>query len=147
MPVIDIGNSCAIVPLHNPGSYTADRNGNSADTVNFAYGVLILNIGNITSPQNVTFFIEHSETAGGAYQGCNTLGTNNAAAIRAQDAQDNSVLVARIDFNNTKRFIRARADHSGGGSQTYGAVLLMVPYQSDAVSPDTGAAYQPNISI
>lgn len=147
MPVFDIGNACAVVPLHNPGTYSADRDGASVDTANFAYGVMLIHAGNIVSGQQVLFNVEHADTVGGTYSACNKLGTNSSAQIRVQNAQDNTCLIVRIDFNNTKRFIRARADHSGLGGHAYGVSMFMVPYQTDATSSDTGAAYAPFLSI
>lgn len=147
MPVFDLGNSVAVVPMHNPATYSADRTGASVDTVGFAYGIVLIHAGNIIAPENVTFTIEHSETLGGTYEACNLLGTTDSALVRATNGQDDSCLIVRVDLNNTKRFIRANANHSASAGHTYAVSMVLLPYNTDATSSDTGAVSSPTISI
>ena len=147
MPVFDLGNSVAVVPMHNPATYSADRDGASVDTVGFAYAFIVIHAGNIIAPQNINFFVEHSETSGGTYESCMILGTETAAIVRVQNAQDDTCLIVRIDLNNTKRFIRARADHSSSAGHTYAVSMVLLPYTTDATTSDTGSASAPTLSI
>jgi hypothetical protein len=147
MPVFDLGNSVAVVPMHNPATYSADRTGASVDTVNFAYAFIVLHAGNIISPENVTFTIEHSETSGGTYEACKLLNSTDDAVVRMTNGQDDTCLIVRIDLNNTKRFIRANANHSASAGHTYAASMVLLPYMTDASTADTGAASAPTISI
>lgn len=147
MPVFDLGNSVAVVPMHNPATYSTDRTGASVDTVGFAYGFILIHAGNIISPETVTFTIEHSETSGGTYTACKKLGTTDDAALAVRNALDDSCIIVRIDLNNTKRFIRANANHSASAGHTYAVSMVLLPYNTDATSSDTGAVSSPTISI
>jgi len=147
MPVFDLGNSVAVVPMHNPATYSADRDGAVVDTVNFAYAFIVFHAGNIVNPEQIVFTVEEAETASGSFSACKILGTDTDAQIRIQNAQDDSCLIVRIDLNNTKRFIRARADHSASAGHTYAVSMVLLPYNTDATTSDTGAASAPTLSI
>ena len=147
MPVFDLGNSVAVVPMHNPAVYSTDRTGNVVDTVNFAYAVLVIHAGNIVSGEQVLFTIEESDSASGTFTACKLLGTETSAFVRLQNAQDNTCLIVRIDLNNTKRFLRANANHSASGGHLYSVEMVLLPYNTDATTSDTGAAFAPSISI
>lgn len=147
MPIFDLGNAVAVVPMHSPATYSADRNGNAVDTANFAYALIVINAGNIVSPENVTFIIEQAETSSGTWESCTLLNSTTPASLRITDAGDDSCVFIRMDLNNTKRYIRARADHSASAGHTYGVTMVLLPYQTDATTSDTGAASAPNISI
>ena len=147
MATFDIGNSVAVVPMHNPATYSADRTGASVDTTNFAYALIVIHAGNIISPETVTFTIEHSETSGGTYTACKILGTTDDASLAVRNALDDSCIIVRIDLNNTKRFIRANANHSASAGHTYSVSMVLLPYNTDATTSDTGAASAPSVSI
>jgi hypothetical protein len=148
MAVLDLGNAVAVVPMHSPASFSADRDGNSVDTVNFAYALIVINLGDIFAGETVTFHIEHSETSGGTYTACQKLNSSDdATTVPFRDLQDNTVQIIRIDLNNTKRFIRARANHSASNAHLYGVTMVLMPYQTDATSPDSGAASAPLFEI
>lgn len=147
MPVFDLGNSVAVVPMHSPAVFSADRTGNVVDTVNFAYAVLVIHAGNIVGGEQVVFTIEESESAGGTFTACKILGTDTDAQIRVQNAQDDTCLIVRMDLNNTKRFIRANANHSASGGHLYSVEMVLLPYNTDATTSDTGSASAPSISI
>ena len=150
MAVLDLGNAVAVAAFHPPGTYNASRDGASVDTANFAYGAIVVNLGTLGSgAQLVTFHVEHAETAGGAYTACKQLNSTDDASIgpyRQNTAGDQMRLI-RVDLNNVKRFVRLRAEHTGGGTHDYSASMVLMPYQTDATSPDTGSASAPSIEI
>lgn len=150
MAVLDLGNAVAVAAFHPPAEYTASSNGASVDTVNFAYGVIVVNFGVLGGASDLlTLHVEHSETASGTYTGCKELNSTDDANIgpfRNTNAGDEMRLI-RVDFNNTKRFIRLRAEHDTSAAIFYSASMVLMPYQTDATSTDTGSASAPAIEI
>jgi len=148
MTLQDVGNCVVVSPLHVPKSLTASRNGSNVDTAKYAYAFVIITLGDIWSGETVAFHIEQASTAGGTYTACKKVGTDTDATTEAfAHANDNEVKIIAIDLNNTKRFIRARSNHSASNAHLYAVSLVMMPYLTNTTSDDANAASAPLFNI
>ena len=152
MALQDLGNCVVVSPLHSPTVFSADRNGASVDTAKYAYACLVINIGVIVPGESVEFYLEHSTRVGGAYTtvrqvGLTASGGYNNATANVLPANNNTVQTMAIDLNNTRQFLRLRADHSASGGHLYSASLIMMPYVTNTVSDDAAASSAPLFDV
>jgi hypothetical protein len=143
MTLMDLGNNVAISSQILPGTYTADQAGVAVDTAPYAEAIVIANIGTMTHASNVlSLTVMECDTSGGTYTAAKKLGTtDDAVIIAATTANDEATYVARVDLNNTKRFIKVPSVETGdSGDGDYAVTIVFLPY-------NTANADAPTISV
>jgi len=148
MTLQDVGNCVVVSPLHEPGRYSASRDGNAVGTAKYAYAFVILSLGTLHAMGSVAFHIEQASTSGGTYTACKKLGTDIDATTAAFSSGDwDTEKIIAIDLNNTSGFLRARCVDTGGQHQYYSASLVLMPYVTNTISDDASAASAPLFNI
>jgi hypothetical protein len=149
MTLLDVGNCVVVSPLHDPAVYNvAGRDGYTVDTAKYAYAFVVIHLGNLHGSETVHFELQHALTSGGSFTACNKLGTtDDAQTAEYGNANDDQCKIISVDLNNTKRFLKLRANHSSSISHEYSACLVLMPYLTNTVSDDAKAASAPEFNV